>query len=125
MTHLVRVIFLLGLATATACLRWPDAPPPPESLTRTFDHQKLLALGQAINEARAEKRLPGGVLWLERNGVHFTEAYGKASVEPTHAAAQPNTIYDAASLTKVIATMPAILLLHERGRLSVNDLVKK
>jgi len=119
---------VLGLAAATAataCIRWPDAPPPPDALTLTFDHQKLLAIGQAITTARAEKRLPGGVLWLERNGVHFTEAYGKASVEPIHAAAQPNTIYDAASLTKVIATTTAVMLLHERGRLSIHDPVKK
>ncbi|MFP6903963.1 MAG: serine hydrolase domain-containing protein, partial [Verrucomicrobiota bacterium] len=64
-------------------------------------------------------------MWVERNGVHFTEAYGNASVEPVHSLAQRDTIYDIASLTKVVATTPAVLLLHERGNLSINDPVKK
>jgi CubicO group peptidase (beta-lactamase class C family) len=34
-------------------------------------------------------------------------------------------LYDDASLTKVIATSPAVLLLHERGNLSIDDPVKK
>jgi CubicO group peptidase (beta-lactamase class C family) len=46
-------------------------------------------------------------------------------VEPVHSPAQPDTIYDAASLTKVVATTPAVLLLHERGKLSIDDPVKK
>ena len=35
------------------------------------------------------------------------------------------TIYDAASLTKVVATTPAVLLLHERGKLNIEDPVRK
>ncbi len=113
------------LILAGGCLRWPDAPPPSERLTATFDLQKIHQMGQAITEARAAKNLPGGVLWLERNGVHFTEAYGFAQVTPVNVLARRNTIYDAASLTKVVATTPAILLLHQRGQLSIEDPVKK
>ena len=65
------------------------------------------------------------MLWVEHNGVHYTRAYGKARVEPIHVSAQRDTIYDAASLTKVVATTPAVLLLHERGKLSINNPVKK
>ena len=104
------------LILMTACLRWPEAPPVPPERLRTFHQAKLDAIGQAITEARAKKTLPGGVFWLERNGVHFTEAYGKASVAPVHAVAQPDTIYDAASLTKVIATTTAVMLATTRNR---------
>ena len=108
----------------TSCLRWPDAPQPPQELVRTFDQGKLDAIGVAIHEARVEKRLPGGVLWLERQEVSFHRAYGMASTKPVSAEAQGDTIYDAASLTKVVATTPAVLLLHERGKLNVQDPVR-
>ena len=70
-------IFLITLLAG--CLSWPDAPPQPANLTQTFHLPQLHAIGTAITEARTEKRLPGGVLWLERKGVHFTEAYGMAN----------------------------------------------
>ena len=108
----------------TSCLRWPDAPQPPQELVRTFDQGKLDAIGVAIHEARGEKRLPGGVLWLERQDVSFHRAYGMASTKPVSTVAQGDTIYDAASLTKVVATTPAVLLLHERGKLNVQDPVR-
>ena len=108
----------------TSCLRWPDAPQPPQELVRTFEQGKLDAIGVAIHEARGEKRLPGGVLWLERQDVSFHRAYGMASTRPVSTVAQGDTIYDAASLTKVVATTPAVLLLHERGKLNVQDPVR-
>lgn len=108
----------------TSCLHWPDAPHPPQELVRTFDQGKLDAIGVAIHEARVEKRLPGGALWLERLDVAFHRAYGMASTQPVSAVAQGDTIYDAASLTKVVATTPAVLLLHERGKLNIQDPVR-
>ena len=120
-------IFCIAASIAvicTSCLRWPDAPQPPQELVRTFDQGKLDAIGVAIHEARGEKRLPGGVLWLERQDVSFHRAYGMASTRPVSTVAQGDTIYDAASLTKVVATTPAVLLLHERGKLNIQDPVR-
>ena len=124
MSRYVQLVFALGLFTGIACINWHTAPAQSAKLTNTFDLQKLHTIGSAITKARAEKRLPGGVLWVEHNGVHFTRAYGKASVEPIHVSAQRDTIYDAASLTKVVATTPAVMLLHQRGLLDINDPVK-
>ena len=118
-------VLALGLWVVSGCVQSPIAPPQPAKLEDVFDLQKLRSIGGAITKAQEEKRLPGGVFWVERNGVHFTEAYGKASVEPVHSPAQPNTIYDVASLTKVVATTTAVLLLHERGNLSIDDPVTK
>ncbi|MBG29892.1 MAG: serine hydrolase [Opitutae bacterium] len=129
--------FVLALSLwATAGCGKPPAEPtgtvkPPAEPTESlkpgdvFDLRKLQSIGSAITKAQEEKRLPGGVLWVERNGVHFTKAYGKASMEPTHSPAKPDTIYDAASLTKVVATTTAVLLLHERAKLSIDDSVRK
>ncbi|MBT3570088.1 MAG: beta-lactamase family protein [Opitutae bacterium] len=109
----------------SGCSESPTAPLQSAELEDVFDLPKLQSIGDAITKAQEEKHLPEGVLWVERNGVHFTEAYGKASVEPVHSPAQPDTIYAAASLTKVVATITAALLLHERGNLSIDDTVKK
>jgi CubicO group peptidase (beta-lactamase class C family) len=118
-------VLALVLCLVTGCIKLPTAPPQHSKPDEVFDFQKLKSIGRVINKARNEKRLPGGVLWVERNGVHFTEAYGNASVEPIHFPAQTGTIYDAASLTKVVATTPSVLLLHERGKLSIDDPVNK
>ena len=118
-------VLALALCLTSGCIKLPTAPPQSPSPGEVFDLQKLKSIGLVIDKARNEKRLPGGVLWVERNGVHFTEAYGHASVVPIHSPAQSDTIYDAASLTKVVATTPAVLLLHERGKLSIDDPVRK
>ncbi|MDP7010698.1 MAG: serine hydrolase domain-containing protein [Verrucomicrobiota bacterium] len=125
MLHYVYIICVLCLFSLSACVKSPVSPASPVKLADTFDPNKLRTIGAAITVAQEENRLPGGVLWIERNGTHFTKAYGNASVEPIQTPAQKNTIYDAASLTKVIATTTAVLLLHERGRLSIDDPVNK
>ncbi len=123
MPRYVQLVFALGLFTASA--RINTAPTPSAQSKDTFDPEKLRAISSAITKAQAEKRLPGGVLWVERNGIYFTKAYGKASVEPVQVLTQRDTIYDVASLTKVVATTPAVMLLHQRGILDINDPVKK
>jgi serine-type D-Ala-D-Ala carboxypeptidase len=39
--------------------------------------------------------------------------------------ADPDTLFDLASLTKVVATLPLVLLLHQRGRWSIDDPVAR
>ena len=118
-------VLALSLWVFSGCVISPIVPLKSAELEDVFDLPKLQSIGDAITKAQEEKRLPGGVLWVERNGVHFTEAYGKASVDPVQSPAQSDTIYDAASLTKVVATTTAVLLLHERGNLSIDDPVNK
>ena len=108
------------------CINLTDSSPVIEKqASPSFDSGKLESIEAAITQARSEKRLPGGVLWIEHGANHFSKAYGKASSTPIHSLIQIDTIYDAASLTKVVATTPAVMLLHQRGKLSVNDPVKK
>lgn len=80
---------------------------------------KLQALDGAIHAAIDGGQLPGAVLWLEgAAGVH-AKAYGRRAVQPVPETMTPDTLFDAASLTKVMATTPAILLLVERGRIAL------
>lgn len=86
---------------------------------------RLAAMDQAIEAAIAEGRLPGGVLWLERDGQVYRKSYGFRALEPNRERTRLDTIYDAASLTKVIATTTAILQLVEQGRLELDAPVAK
>ena len=92
-------------------------PPKPVVLSSVFRSEKLSAIDGAIVQSIASNRCPGGVFWLERNGVVYSRAYGHRSVDPSLEPASLETIYDAASLTKVLATTPAVAWLIERGRI--------
>src|SRR5215208_1031594 len=86
-----------------------------------FNKAKLADADRAIAEAMADKRMPGGVLWLQRAEDVYRKAYGKRALVPSEEPMTEDTIFDAASLTKVLATTPAIMLLIERGKLRLDD----
>ncbi|MGK0188196.1 MAG: hypothetical protein ACI9R3_003988 [Verrucomicrobiales bacterium] len=88
-----------------------------------FDTGALEKLGATIESAIARKKLPGGVLWLEHRGTTHTAAFGNRSLVPQKEAMTEDTIFDAASLTKVIATTPSIMKLAELGKIRLDALV--
>ena len=87
---------------------------------QTFRADKLAAMDAAIETAIAHHQCPGGVLWLEHAGVAYRQAYGHRALVPTPEPMTEDTIFDLASLTKVIATTPAIMLLIERGQVKLD-----
>ncbi len=96
------------------------APRPP-----VFRAPKLAEIDAAILTSISNQALPGAVLWLERHGSNVHKAYGQRAILPTTEPMSEDTIFDAASLTKVIATTPAILLLAERGKLRIDAPVRE
>lgn len=85
-----------------------------------FLPQKLAAMDAAVADAIAANKIPGGVLWVERAGESYSRAYGQRAVVPTPEPLTTDTIYDAASLTKVVTTTTAVMQLVERGRLELD-----
>ncbi|HXG48303.1 MAG TPA: exo-beta-N-acetylmuramidase NamZ domain-containing protein, partial [Methylomirabilota bacterium] len=79
------------------------------------------AMEAAITNAIAEGRLPGAVFWVESRGQSYQKAVGRRAVVPAPEAMTLDTIFDAASLTKVVATAPAILILAERGLVNLDE----
>ncbi|KPJ76411.1 MAG: hypothetical protein AMJ54_11830 [Deltaproteobacteria bacterium SG8_13] len=64
---------------------------------------------------------PGGVLLAARNGaIEFCEAYGWRNLF-TRQAVTTDTIFDLASLTKPLATTPALMLLVQQSKLALDD----
>lgn len=90
-----------------------------EETTRVFDPAKLREIDDAITRAISEQRCPGAVIWLERGGVAYHRSYGDRAVEPAPETMTEDTIFDAASLTKVIATTTAVMRLAERGKVDL------
>lgn len=114
--HLV-IVYLLA-AVIFGCRTTPPRP-------AAFHADKLQALDVAIEQAIGEKRMPGAVLWLEHAGQTYSKSYGQRSVVPLQEPMTKDTIFDAASLTKVMATTPCIMLLVERGEVSLDAPVSK
>lgn len=77
----------------------------------------LAAMDHAIDAAILAGRAPGGVLWLGHGGADHVRAHGLRAVDPAPEVTTSDTIYDAASLTKVVVTTTAVLQQVERGRL--------
>ena len=66
-----------------------------------------------IEKAISEKAFPGATLAVGYRGKVSVHAFGKLSYDAKAAAANPNTMYDIASLTKVVATTTLVAKLVE------------
>jgi uncharacterized protein YbbC (DUF1343 family)/CubicO group peptidase (beta-lactamase class C family) len=87
---------------------------------------RLEVLDSIINDAIDQKQIPGAVLVVGHDGkVIYRKAYGSRALEPRREAMTVDTIFDCASLTKVIATTTAIMQLWEQGRFRMNDPIAK
>lgn len=123
-----RVLSLLLLAgTLTTLSGCRSSQPRPEglSLDQAFFTEKLAEIDQVIDAAIADKKCPGGVLWIEREGAVYSRALGRRAVVPEPEPMTLDTIFDLASLTKVMACTPAVMLLVEEGRLDLDAPVAK
>jgi CubicO group peptidase (beta-lactamase class C family) len=113
----VTIFFILFRSVAFADAALPAVP---DKVERTAKIDFLM--GSAI----ARGLIAGGVVLVgNRKGVLFERAYGKSSAEPNAPLMDIDTIFDIASLTKVVATAPAILKLAEEKKLSLVDPVAK
>jgi uncharacterized protein YbbC (DUF1343 family)/CubicO group peptidase (beta-lactamase class C family) len=80
------------------------------------------ALDKAVKEAKA----PGAVAFVGHNEKTLLHgASGYRALTPIKQPAQKNTLYDLASLTKVVCTTTSILLLNERGKLDLEQPVSE
>jgi len=82
------------------------------------------AIDQTIEEAVQQNRIPGAVLIVGHDGrVVYRKAYGHRAVYPQMEPMTEDTIFDCASLTKVIATTTSLMKLFEAGKFRLNDKV--
>src|SRR6267142_1937777 len=80
------------------------------------------ALDEAIQHAIESGNLPGAVLVVGHDGeVVYRKAYGKRALAPHVEEMTLDTVFDCASLTKVIATTSSLMKLFEQGKFRLND----
>lgn len=89
-----------------------------------MDETALARVDSLILSAIADSASPGASLAVGRNG-HLVRlrGFGRLDWAEGSAPVTPESIYDLASLTKVVGTTTAAMLLVERGRLSLDDKV--
>jgi len=74
-----------------------------------------------MRQAVADGIFPGGVLHVSKNlGVRMFKAYGQADISAGQKMTR-ETVFDLASLTKPLATTPAIMQLIQAGDLELDD----
>lgn len=101
------------LLLASAVLAFPQGP--------SFQQMDV-----QIDQAVETGLIPGAVLVVGNDGkIVYEKAYGSKSLVPKREPMTTDTIFDLASLSKVVGTTPSIMKLFEAGKLRLDDPVTK
>lgn len=104
-----------GLKYAHSTVRFDT----PESVGLSTD--SLMHLDMVMQHAINDSVFPGGVVGVMRNGaLIWRQGYGYHDYTKTKTVAS-NTVYDLASVTKVMATTTSIMKLVSDGKVNVDD----
>jgi uncharacterized protein YbbC (DUF1343 family)/CubicO group peptidase (beta-lactamase class C family) len=116
------VLAVALVAVALVTLNAQSARPPASAIVAGFDRARLARLDAVVDEAIARKELPGAVVVVGRGeAVALRRAYGHRALVPAAEPMTLDTMFDLASLTKVVATAPAVTMLVEEGRIRLTD----
>jgi CubicO group peptidase (beta-lactamase class C family) len=92
----------------------------PRQSDTLLDAATFPQIDAALTDAIGAHKLPGAVVHLEHDGAIYERAYGRLSYAPDARAVKADTLFDAASLSKVLATAPSVLKLAEEGRIALD-----
>ncbi len=88
--------------------------------------EKLNQIDALVAKDINDKKLPGAVVIVGHKGkIVFRKAFGNRALVPAVEKMTIDTIFDAASLTKVVATTTSIMILVERGQIRLSDTIGK
>jgi CubicO group peptidase (beta-lactamase class C family) len=111
--HIVRIILIIGLFFCASPLVAAD---------ELLDAGRAATIDYMLERAVSQGSIGGGVVLVgNRSGVTYTASRGKIGFSADAAALNERTIFDIASLTKVVATAPAVMKLLEEGRITLLD----
>ena len=98
----------------------PPAPPPPAA--REVDDKRFAKIEAVAKQEIAAGHLPGAVVLVSHHGrIVYRRAFGYRAVQPYYHPMTVDTVFDIASLTKVVATTTAIMQLADQGRLRLDN----
>ena len=124
MIYFSKLVFVALLLAVGVCFGQGLPTAVPESVG--MSSAKLAKINEVVNQSITEKKLPGAVVIIGRRGrIVFRKAFGNKALVPAVEKTSINTIYDLASLTKVVATSTSMMILLERGEIRLNDTIGK
>jgi uncharacterized protein YbbC (DUF1343 family) len=89
-----------------------------------IDLRRLDGIEALVQDDIAQQRLPGAVVLVgRRDRIVYQKALGNRALVPATERMSLDTIFDVASLTKVVATTTSVLILIEEGKLRLNERV--
>ncbi|MGP8050622.1 MAG: exo-beta-N-acetylmuramidase NamZ domain-containing protein [Desulfobaccales bacterium] len=143
-SSLIRVIalaaglaWLAGCASAPPPVAWqapkPPAPqvspaprPAPAAAAPEVSDRRFAGIEPAVNQEIAAGNLPGAVVLVgHQDRIVYRRAFGQRALTPRPLPMTTDTIFDIASLTKVVATTTAIMQLVDARRLRLDDPVAR
>jgi CubicO group peptidase (beta-lactamase class C family) len=84
-----------------------------------FDRVKLMKIDSIVNDAIRQQAIPGAVVLVAKDGkVAYEKSYGYLTYDSTEAV-YPETIYDLASVTKIMATTVSVMKLYDEGKIDL------
>jgi CubicO group peptidase (beta-lactamase class C family) len=87
-----------------------------------LDAGRAATIDYMLERAVSKGFIGGGVVLVgNRSGITYTASRGKIGISADATALNERTIFDIASLTKVVATAPAVMKLLEEGRITLLD----
>src|SRR5213594_221424 len=120
--HAQLIVALAVLIAQSTFAQLPTAP----SANSGVSIERLARMDSVIQQSIEKRELPGAVVLVGHRGkIVWQKAYGARAVEPQREAMTTDTIFDLASLTKVVATTTSIMILIEQGKVRLNDSVVK
>jgi uncharacterized protein YbbC (DUF1343 family)/CubicO group peptidase (beta-lactamase class C family) len=111
---MVAMLMALSIAQSSA----------PQSADQSLQLTNLDGIEPLVREAISEKKLPGAVVLIgRRDRTLYEKAIGNRALVPATEPMTLDTIFDIASLTKVVATTTSIMMLVEDGKIRLSDRV--
>jgi CubicO group peptidase (beta-lactamase class C family) len=120
----IRVTTTAGLAFVLAVLMCSRLPAFPAA--RFLSRDALTPIADVVQAEIASGRIPGAVVLIgQPDRIIYREAFGVRATRPAPIAATADTMFDLASMTKVIATTTAVMQLVDEGALRLDDPVAR
>jgi uncharacterized protein YbbC (DUF1343 family) len=124
---------LPGCAPAPPVARFEPPPPPPPVVkpeppppVGVIDDPRFARVAQVAKQEIGARHTPGVVVLVgHQDRIVYRQAFGHRSLEPQVQPMTVDTVFDIASLTKVVATTTAVMQLVDKGRLRLDDPVAR
>jgi serine-type D-Ala-D-Ala carboxypeptidase len=127
LNSLLAAVVIAGFGHPTPAAALGDGLPPATPAEVGMSAVRLAKINEVIARGIRAGAYPGAAVYVGRQGYSVVEeGFGRLTWSRNSAPVVPDrTIYDLASLTKVIGTTTAIMVLYDEGKIGLDDPVYK